>query len=177
MMTYQMSLDGGAGGTDEVSADSLAEAMSAALEWAEGGDWSIAQEGTEDVYGGAAAVHVRVWREDEDGRMIEEETGTYEIPTLGDLKEETMEDGDVLAEREHEYSTESIVRVGEDIYLRHKNGGARGSWDRQGGDGVWRERPVEPARLLTTTEARERLLDWGYAPAEIADMTEEGCAR
>jgi hypothetical protein len=109
--------------------------------------------------------------------MIEEETGTYEIPTLGDLKEEKMEDGDVLAEREHEYSTESIVRVGEDIYLRHKNGGARGSWDRQGGDGVWRERPVEPARLLTTTEARERLLDWGYAPAEIADMTEEGCAR
>jgi len=78
----------------------------------------------------------------------------------------------VIAERVGEWSTEQIVRLGGDLYYRHPNGGARGAHNRQDGDGVWRERPVEPSRELGVSEARRLLLDWGYDPAEVVQMLE-----
>lgn len=85
--------------------------------------------------------------------------------------EDTCEEGTVLASREHEFSEESIVRVGDALFYRHENGGSRGAWDRRGGDGVWRERPVAPSRQLPRQEAIAMLLDWGETPAEASRMT------
>ena len=68
--------------------------MASAMAWAADGDWSNAQEDTEDRYGGCGEVVVRVWREDDDGEVIEEDTETYTIPTLGDLQDSEVADGD-----------------------------------------------------------------------------------
>jgi hypothetical protein len=195
-----MSIDDGLGGEDTCEAETISEAMVYALAWADDGDWSIAQEGTEERYGGCGEASVRVWLEcatcDElatghdaagdpacdahrhaNGAPLTEDeverTRCYTIPTLGDLREaELGDDGEVLGEYEHEFSTESVVRIGAgDYYHRHENGGARGAWDRRDGDGVWRARPVEPTRQITRSEARALLLDWGYAPRDIARLT------
>lgn len=213
MATYYMEIDDGQGGSDTCEADSLREAVAHALEWAADGDWSIAQHGTEDQYGGCGdPVVVRVWREeersaecawcsetatahDDDGDpacaahaghpgpdttlqplveavAVEEDTAEYTIPTLGDVRDSEIDDaGTVLAEREHEFSTERLVRVDDEYYLAHPNGGSRGAYDRMCGDGVWRDHPVEPTRVLDRAEARQVLLDWDYSPAEVARMT------
>jgi len=171
MSTYYMQLDGDCG-SDEIEAESIEAAMDAALEWAAEGDWDAAQEGTEDVYGGCADVEVRVWREDEEGEIVEEERDTYAIPTLGDLQEQALADGEILAEDEGEFSTRRVVRVGNDnYYYQHVNGGARGAHDRMCGDGVWRERPIEQARPLSVKEASALMLDMGVEPQDIARLT------
>lgn len=171
-MRYEMEIDGGQGGTDACEAANIGAAMVTALAWAADGDWSEAQEDTEDQHGGTGAtVSVRVWREDDDGEVIEEAEEDYEIPTLGDLIEAEVDDGEVVAEDEGEYDTLQIVRVNQDYYVRRANGGARGAWDRQCGDGVWRDRPVEAARAITREEARARMLDMGMTPREVARAT------
>ena len=76
-----------------------------------------------------------------------------------------MAQGKTLGTHEGEWSTESIIELLDGtLYYRHENGGARGSWDRQDGDGVWRERPVAPTREITRREANCLLMDWGYDP-------------
>lgn len=45
-----------------------------------------------------------------------------------------------------------------------------------GGDGVWRDHPVEAAREISRAEARALLLDWDYEPADVARMTQTGGA-
>ena len=75
-----------------------------------------------------------------------------------------------IAKQVHEFSTEKIqsTKSGNLFYL-HDNGGDRGAYDRQGGDGVWRDEPVEPSRAITRTEAEAYLISWGYDPDTILD--------
>ena len=75
---------------------------------------------------------------------------------------------EIIGKREGEWSTESVVRIGGELYYRHENGGHRGSYNRQDGDGVWRESPVEPTRQITVSEARVLLLDWGCEDEAVA---------
>lgn len=172
--TFHADLDGGQGGDTTITAESIREAVIQAIEWAADGDWGNAQENTEDCYGGCRDVDIHVWREDDDGEIIEDEYASYTIPTLGDLIEQELDDdGEVLVERSGEFETEQIVRVGEDYYHRIENGGDRGAHNRQCGDGVWREYPVQGAELLTRTEARAKLLDMGVEPAEVARLTHD----
>lgn len=86
-------------------------------------------------------------------------------------EEEVSEDGEVIAENEGEYSTEKILLIHGEAYYMHSNGGARGAHDRQGGDGVWRDSPCDPTRKLTRSEAVSLMLDWGYEPKDVAEVT------
>lgn len=110
--TYYMMIDGGDGGEDTVEAETIEEAVAAATDWCAEGDWGYVQEGTEEQYDGCGECDILVWREDDDGNVIERETTTWTIPTLGDLQEAEL-DGEVLAERVYEWSTERLVRVGD----------------------------------------------------------------
>lgn len=160
--TYHAEIDGGQGGETTFEADSIESALSRTIEWAEGGDWPDT----------GCKVRVRVWSEDEDGDIVEEERDTVEIPSAAERKDADLEeDGEVVAECEGEWSTEQIVLVGDEAYYRHPNGGAKGAYDRQDGDGVWREHPVEPTRRITKSEARALMLDWGYSPTKVAKVT------
>ena len=81
-------------------------------------------------------------------------------------------EGVEIASREGEFSTFKIILMdGGEAYLMHPNGGSRGSWDRRGGDGVWRDYPVSPTERVTREKARELMLDWGYDPSAVARAT------
>lgn len=163
MKSYEIELDFGQGGSATIEAESDRVALELAIAWAAEGDWSVAQQDTEETYGGCGDVRVEVT--DEDGGTI---VGYYTIPTLGDRQKEKLEkDGEVIATRDREWSTERITRCGGDFFLSHENGGSRGSWDRQCGDGRWRDYPVEPTRVIDLVEARCLLIDWGYDPTGV----------
>jgi len=83
------------------------------------------------------------------------------------LKEALEESGVLVAENEHEYSTEKIYHFGDEYYYIVENGGDRGAYDRMGGDGVWRDHPIEPATVISKSEVICKLLDWGIEPEEI----------
>lgn len=169
--TYEIELDGGELGRKAIEAGSDKEAMVEALEWASEVDWTMVQEGTEDQYGGCDCEKVRVDVMDDYGlvRLVR----YYTIPTLGDLQETKLEDGEVIASREGEWSTERIVRLDDEFFYAHENGGRCGAWDRQCSDGAWREHPVDPTRVIDATEARRLLLDWGHSPADVHRLTSE----
>ena len=79
----------------------------------------------------------------------------------------------VIAQEEGEYSTAQLVLVDGELYRGVDNGGARGAWNRQDGDGVWRERPVEPFEPISRTAAVSLLLNWGHSPEEIAALLDD----
>lgn len=144
-------------------ADSAAEA---AQDYVDTGDWG--EDGGDIV--------VWAWRIglDEDGDLLRlnEERHTIHAPSEDERRDlELHEDGEVLASAVGEYSTEKLIRMDDDYFHLHENGGDRGAWDRQCGDGVWRDHPVEPTRTITRTEARALLLDWGYTATRAAAMT------
>lgn len=170
MATYHVQLDGGEGGETTIEAATLAEALREGIKWAADGDWSIAQEGTEEQYGGCGDVRVQVQRTDGE----EDEETLYTIPTLGDLEEERMAtEGEILAEQEGEFDREQLIRIDGEYFHAHPNGGSRGAWDRQDADGVWRDYPIERTRRIEASEARALLLDWGYSPSDVARMTDD----
>lgn len=162
MATYYADIDGGDGGDRTIKADSLKEAMAAAIEWAMEGDWPDS----------GCDVVVAVWTEDEEGEVAEYDKETVHIPSTEEKLDQWLEDeGEVLAESEGEWSTERLVRIGTEVYYTHPNGGGRGAHDRQCGDGVWRERPCGPTRKLERSEVRRILLNWGWEPDEVAAVT------
>lgn len=156
MNTYTGYIDGGEGGTDTFEADTANEALVDAIAWARDGDWGD----------GGCNVTVSVINDDDPDDEAREE---IYIPTTAEAQDEKLaEDGEVLANDQGEWSTEQIIRIGDDLFYAHPNGGARGAWNRQDGDGIWRERPVEPTREISPTDAKRLMLDWGYDPKEIS---------
>jgi hypothetical protein len=159
MNEYHATIDNGEGGYENFSADTVELALIQAIEWAKEGDWG---EGGFDISLEVTNV------EDDDDQASEE---VY-IPTAEEKQDaELAEEAEVLAEKEGEWSTRRIVRIEAQAYYQHPNGGERGAWDRQDGDGVWREHPIEPTREISKTEACKLMLDWGYEPKEIAEKT------
>jgi hypothetical protein len=71
------------------------------------------------------------------------------------LDERLEEEGTLLVEDEGEFSTERLWLHDHHLYYQHANGGARGSYDRQAGDGQWYDWPVELTREVTLGEACE----------------------
>jgi hypothetical protein len=158
-MKYLAKIDGGQGGEETFLAEDAADALAQAIEWAREGDWPHS----------GCTVDVTVTNEeDEDDSMYVD----VEILSEEEKKEEELKsDGEGLGENEGEFDTEKIIRLGDEAYYMHPNGGGRGAHDRQCGDGVWRERPCSPTRVLTKSEARCMLLDWGYSPSDVAAKT------
>ncbi len=72
----------------------------------------------------------------------------------------------VLCEDEGEFTTDSVVRIGDDYFFRHQNGGARGAWDcRNCGGQLFR------ATAISRTDARAKLLEMGMSPEKVAKVT------
>lgn len=73
-----------------------------------------------------------------------------------------------IAEKEGEFSTQKIQTTKSgNLYYIHENGGSRGAHDCRGGDGVWRDSPIEPARAISREQAEEYLISWGYDPDDL----------
>ena len=161
-MTYHASIYGDESDGADFQACSIENALAQAVEWAEDGDWPV--EGCE--------LGVTVVLEDDEGDIIKEVTETLHIPSADELRDtNVLENGEKIAVFENQYDTEMIFVVSGKAYYMHPNGGARGSWDRQCGDGVWRDRPVKRTRRIDREEARRLMLDWGYELATVAERT------
>lgn len=158
-MDYHATIDGGEGGYENFCAATCELALIQAIQWAKEGDWGD----------GGFSITLAIQNiEDENDSATEE----IYIPTAKEKQDEALaEEAEVLAENEGEWSTRRIVRIEAQAYYQHQNGGERGAWDRQDGDGVWREHPIEPTREISKTEACKLMLDWGHDPNEIAEKT------
>ena len=153
MNTYHAEIDNGQGGDEEIQADTIQKAMVEAIEWAMKGDWP--DEGCD----------VDICITDDTGEELEETL------TIEPASERELEDATTIAENVGEYTTKMIVVIDDQAYYRYANGGSLGSYDRMCGDGVWRESPIESTRAISKSEAQAKMLDWDYAPAEIARLT------
>lgn len=68
---------------------------------------------------------------------------------------------EVLFEDETEWYTDDIVRIDDEYYFRHQNGGDRGAYD---------ERNFHPrCEIISRTEARRLALEWGEDPETVAE--------
>jgi len=159
MKKYIATIDGGEGGDTVIGAASADEALVDAIDWAKDGDWPEA----------GCKISVRVESEGDEDDWAEEDVEILSSDALRDS--ELLEDGEEIAMNEHEFTTERIIIMGDEAYYMHENGGTRGAHDRQCGDGVWRDYPVEPTREIDRREARRLMLDWGYAPQWVAKKT------
>lgn len=133
---------------------SLADAVKRTEEWLFSGEYDTSE--------GSVTVDAVLYKAGPDGEPDDNDYGEPVEVTILSEEDDEHEDGSVLAENEGEYSTERIVSDGSTLYYVHANGGSRGSWDRQCGDGVWRDHPVEPTLVIDDTEATRLMLDWGY---------------
>lgn len=153
-MKYTAKIDGGQGGTTTFTAATAGAAMVQAIEWAEEGDWP--EEGCD--------VDITVENEDD-----EERTETIHIQSAEEKRNEKLDqEGEVLAEDEGEFTTDSVIRIGDEYFFRHANGGERGAFDtRTGGNGQF------TTESITRTEARDKMLQMGLGPSEVASKTKE----
>jgi hypothetical protein len=149
MKTYNAEIDNGQGGDDTFQAETAAEALVLAIEWARKGDWP--DEGCD--------INVSVVNaEDED------DTSEEDVHILSDEEKQNErldEDGEILAEDAGEWLTDQVIRIGEDYYFRTQNGGSRGAYQNRS----------DSTELLTRAEARAKLLDMGLTPSEVASKT------
>ena len=74
----------------------------------------------------------------------------------------------LIAKSESEFSTWTIRRLRTSGFLlRHENGGANGSHNRQDGDGVWRERDCTPSEVIDAQRVEQLMAEWGYDDEDI----------
>jgi len=71
-----------------------------------------------------------------------------------------MSTATVLMEDEREFSTDQIIRIDGQLYLRHSNGGSRGAWQGRG----------DTCTLIDLTEARRIALEWEPDPEKVAEI-------
>jgi len=155
-MSYTAKIDNGQGGDTTITADSAAEALVKAIEWAREGDWP--DEGCD--------ITLSVTDDDDDSDTDEQEV---HILSVAEKQAETLDAaGEVLAEDEGEFTTVQVIRIDDKYYHRRLNGGARGAWD---------TRSVRPGQFychnIARAEARRILLEMGLDPVAVADKTED----
>ncbi len=71
----------------------------------------------------------------------------------------------VLAEVEHEFTTEQVIAIGDDYFYRRMNGGSGGAWQKGS------PQAIDKAESISRREARARMLEMGLTPDEVADKT------
>jgi hypothetical protein len=153
--TYTARIDGGEGGDTTFTADSAAEALVEAIEWAKQGDWP--DEGCD--------VDVTV---ENDADESDSGTETIHILSAAEKQNEKLDaDGEVLCEDEGEFATKQVIRIAGEYYYRRNNGGSRGAYDHRTNPGVFE------CREITQREARKILLEFGLEPSEVAKKTED----
>ena len=152
-MTYTAKIDGGEGGDTTFTADSAAEALVEAIEWARQGDWP--DEGCD--------VDVSV---ENNADESDRETETVHILSVAEKQNEKLDaEGEVLGEDEGEWATEQVIRIGDEYYYRENNGGSRGAYDHRTNPDVFE------CREINQREARKMLLKFGLEPSEVAEKT------
>ena len=155
-MKYTAQIDGGRGGTETFTADTAAEALVQAITWAKDGDWP--EEGCD--------VDVSVENEEDIEDTAEE---TIHIQSDDEkLDEKLDEEGEVLAEEEGEFTTDSVIRIDDEYFFRHANGGERGAYERRNHGGQ-----VFSTESISRTEARAKMLEMGLEPSEVAAKTRD----
>ena len=80
--------------------------------------------------------------------------------------ERCTQEGKALFENELEFRTLQVVRVEDDFFLLHLNGGSRGAFS-DGKAGV----AGHECETIEKSEARRLGLKWGYTPGEVAQET------
>lgn len=91
--------------------------------------------------------------EDDDDRATVMDDLTEDCPSeWPDVNSET------LAENVEEYTTQKVVRVGDDLFYIDENGGERGAHQNYKG----------LVESIDETEAKRRLLSFGLSPKEVA---------
>ena len=135
-------------------ADTAAEALVVAIDWARHGNWS--DEGCD--------VEVSVVN-DEDESDRDDDT-IHILSAEEKLVENIDAEGEVLGEDEGECVTEQVIRIGEEYYYRRNNGGSHGAYDPRTNPKVFE------VREISQREARKMLLSFGLEPAAVAKKTE-----
>lgn len=79
--------------------------------------------------------------------------------------EDNEKDYEVLVENEMEFATDSVLRIGDDYFLRHANGGERGAFQESTCRGKF------TTVSITRTEARAKMLEMGVELEEVAGKT------
>lgn len=91
--------------------------------------------------------------EGERAQRMSDEKLAYPLPPRGDAE--------VLFANETQFYTDDIVRIGNEYYFRHKNGGHGGAWD---------PRDFHPkVQTIDRKEARRLALEWGQNLDTVAE--------
>jgi hypothetical protein len=100
----------------------------------------------------------------------DEDDSAEETIHIASRVEQTIErctqEGKALFENELEFRTLQVVRVEDDFFLLHLNGGSRGAFS-DGKAGV----AGHECETIEKSEARRLGLKWGYTPGEVAQET------
>lgn len=150
MNTYKADIDNG-DSTKMFNADSAAEALVQAIQWAQDGDWPET----------GCTIEVNVTNVDDEDDA-ESETVTI-LSAEERQSEKVREEGEVLFEDVGEWTTNQVVRVGEDYFRLRTNGGERGAYDPK--------KFTSTCENIDQTEARRLGLTWGYSASEVATET------
>lgn len=67
----------------------------------------------------------------------------------------------VLFKKETEFYTDDIVRIDDEYYFRHRNGGSRGGW----AEGSFKAK----CQVIDRKEARRLALEWGENLETVAE--------
>jgi hypothetical protein len=154
-MKYTAQIDGGQGGDTSITANTAAEALVEAIDWAREGDWP--EDGCD--------VDVSV-ENDEDGSDSASEI--VHILSESEKQNEKLDaEGEVLGEDEGEFQTEQVVRIEDGFFYRRNNGGSRGAYNHRTNLDVFECNEID------RREARRTLLKFGLDPVEVADKTKD----
>jgi hypothetical protein len=154
-MKYTAQIDGGQGGDTSITANTAAEALVEAIDWAREGDWP--EDGCD--------VDVSVENDEDESDSASE---TVRILSESEKQNEKLDaEGEVLGEDEGEFQTEQVVRIEDDFFYRRNNGGSRGAHDHRTNPDVFECNEID------RREARRTLLKFGLDPVEVADKTKD----
>lgn len=99
---------------------------------------------------------------------VEDETDseTIHIQSAAEKQDEVLDqDGEVLGEEQGEFATRQVIRIADDYFFRHQNGGSRGAWDPRQNPSIF------STESITRQDARRRLLEFGLEPPAVAKAT------
>lgn len=150
LKSYNATIDGGEAGKTTITAVNAAEALVLAIAWAREGDWP--REGCD--------IEVSVVNVDDPDDSAED---TIHILSEDERRNARLDaDGEIIGRKRREYDSDEVIRINDDYYFRHVNGGYRGAWDHRTHPDVFE------CLIVSLPEARRRLLGMGMDPGLVA---------